>query len=222
MPGLEGGKVRLLSAAVLLVLFAINSLGTTVYTPSAVVGTVTGVCVSLILLLQGASEVLSDSGISGVRAESSSATYLTALQNNIDEEKGKIVAMAADAVARCIDGVSFVSLISIESDIEDSKVLFELGPISKPPIKLSIPSPNFRKTLSEQIVSMSVADFQESFSENNLLNAPITCKEIIIVPAGGNNKVWLIGLTRVRDRGESTLRENKFIKNLLNVPTGLN
>lgn len=128
VPGLEGEKIRVVSAAVLVLMIASNRAGVQDATMAQVTSEVIGVVMAVILFVQGIAEAFPQIGAS-TSASSNAApisSFLSVIQSAPKSPKVSAVETAARSIIQTCGDVSYVLVVS---NI-DKSVVFEIGPLS--------------------------------------------------------------------------------------------
>ena len=129
VPGLEGEKIRVLSAAVLVFMIASNRAGVADATIAQVTSEVIGMVMAIILFVQGFAEAFPSIGASSSTAAASStpvSNYLSVIQAASKTSQIVAVETAARSIIQTCEDVSYVLVVSNV----DKSVIFEIGPVS--------------------------------------------------------------------------------------------
>lgn len=208
IPGLEGGKVRLLSAIVLLVFFAINSSGLQRPSLPVSISTVTGILAAVYLFVQGVIETLPPSDFSASQLNASTS-FLSVLQSN---SASLIISRLVEKVVETVPTVKYLLVLNCSSTASDSnRVVYELGSVTQTPLAFSS---SFSPTLPEDsYISCSFSEAVQKFpwllSISSLSNQQYTT---IVRPSGGSSLIWIIG------SGNDLSKDENYLRALLSVP----
>lgn len=136
VPGLEGERIRIITAGALVLMFVANRAGQTVATLPQVVSELTGIAVALLLFAQGAADVFGGGGGGGGEADSlqqeqslAALSYLSVLQNSYGADGRAGQGPAVEAIARSLVQTSEDAVYIAALSRDDGRVLFELGPV---------------------------------------------------------------------------------------------
>ena len=125
-PGLEGERIRIVTAFALLIALLVNQIGQSFTTFNEVVSEVVGVAVIIALFVQGIS-----AGIVGDDVIEVNQTFLTILQSSNDEASKKAEIISKSIIQSCED-INYILVISNQNS--DSRVILEYAPIGVPSI----------------------------------------------------------------------------------------
>jgi hypothetical protein len=128
VPGLEGERIRLLTAVALFAMFSLNRAGQLVQTFPQVVSEVTGLVMALVLLLQGIAELFPGDQVPAELAEADygtlPSTYLVTRQSSSEKGK-KMVEEVARSILQSCSGLTYA--VALDGNGE---IVAEVGPVS--------------------------------------------------------------------------------------------
>lgn len=214
VPGLEGERIRIITAGALVLMFVANRAGQTVATFPQVVSELTGIAVALLLFAQGAADVFGAGGGGGGGGEGeadsqqqeqslAALSYLSVLQNNFGADGRSGQGPAVEAIARSLVQTSEDALYIAALSRQDGRVLFELGPVQgsamtslqgralvdavqiSSSFSSSLPSPFPRRCLS--ILDL---DTLQQRAQQPLTCLPLSTKSVGVATAG--DLVWVL------------------------------
>ena len=129
VPGLEGEKIRVVSAAVLVLAIASNRAGVQDATIAQITSEVIGLVMAVILFVQGIAEAFPQLGASSSAATTNTApvsSFLSVIQSAPKSSQTVSVETAARSIIQTCEDVSYVLVVSNV----DKSVIFEIGPVS--------------------------------------------------------------------------------------------
>ena len=129
VPGLEGEKIRVVSAAVLVFMIASNRAGVEDATAAQITSEVIGMVMAVILFVQGVAEAFPSIGASSSTATVSTtpvSNFLSVIQTASKSSQTVAVETAARSIIQTCEDVSYVLVVSNV----DKSVIFEIGPVS--------------------------------------------------------------------------------------------
>mmetsp|Transcript_25957 Transcript_25957/g.24810 ORF Transcript_25957/g.24810 Transcript_25957/m.24810 type:complete len:294 (+) Transcript_25957:145-1026(+) len=127
IPGLEGEKIRVLSAAVLILAIASNRAGVQDATAAQITSEVIGVVMAVILFVQGLAEAFPSVGSSQSIANAAPlSSFLSVIQSAPKSSQIDAVESAARSIIQTCEDISYILIVS---NI-DKKVILELGPVT--------------------------------------------------------------------------------------------
>lgn len=172
VPGLEGEKIRVVSASVIFLLFAINRLGQqpSTVTTQQLISECMGVSVTILLFLQGLSTFLPQKSVKDALASQiNTLSYISILQSNFDScqsmQSKSVESIARSIIQTCV-GTNRVIVISNSNT--DPRVMIEMGPTSDKSLINSLNSNGVNKSWTRLISREANIDFSEV--EPNSLN----------------------------------------------------
>lgn len=200
VPGLEGEKIRVVSAAALILMIASNRAGVQDATAAQITSEIIGAIMALILFLQGIAEAFPSIGLSTSKAaaETPASTFLSVIQSASRSAQVVSVEAAARSIVQTCEDVSY---ILIASNV-DKKVILELGPVSgkaATPQSCEILSGfSGRNTMVDENGVKSLSMFQPSksflarISNSEYLLLPSKVESVAVLVDGRNDWTWLI------------------------------
>lgn len=200
VPGLEGEKIRVVSAAALILMIASNRAGVQDATAAQITSEIIGAIMALILFLQGIAEAFPSIGLSSSKA--SSETPATAFLSVIQSTSRSAQVVSVEAAARSIvQTCEDVSYILVASNV-DKKVILELGPVSGKAataksceILSGFSGRNIVKD-DNGVGSLSMFQPSKSFlariSNSESLLLPSKVESVAVIVDGKNDWTWLI------------------------------
>jgi hypothetical protein len=202
VPGLEDEKVRVVTAAFLLFLFAANRFGMQFSTAPQIISEFTGIAATLILFLQGLGNVFD----SGEDLSLPASSYLSVVQSSFPSDTRVLIDSLVRSIVSTTEGVSYVLILSKED------VLFEYGPVNTTPLSSSNP-------VAAEIAAMPAGVYDiQSFGKDkkdfsDRLPGDTKCMSVISDPRGW---IWVVGSNREsRDMKETS--EN-WVESLVSMP----
>ena len=217
VPGLEGERIRVLTAAALVLMYVTNRAGQTVASLPQVISELTGLSLALLLFVQGAADAFLGPEIDSVgnyggsttasSTLSSTAAFLTVLQKDPDSLSSPAVSIAiAETVARSAvqtsPATTSVMLLS-PSAAGVVTVSLELGPVGRQPLSSASASAIYKAFTSTSTVSsnpdqssagkvkvilLPYNDFSQRVGANGLGNAEL------LLPAGTPTAVVVVAV----------------------------
>lgn len=223
VPGLEGEKIRVVSAAALILMIASNRAGVQDATAAQITSEIIGAIMALILFLQGIAEAFPSIGLSSSKAaaETPASTFLSVIQSASRSAQVVSVEAAARSIVQTCEDVSYILVASNA----DKKVILELGPVSgkaATPQSCEILSGfSGRNTMVDDNGMKSLSMFQPSKSflarisnsENLLL--PSKTESVAVIVDGKNDWTWLIASSS--ELAELT-KSQEWINSLVSAP----
>lgn len=223
VPGLEGEKIRVVSAAALILMIASNRAGVQDATAAQITSEIIGAIMALILFLQGIAEAFPSIGLSSSKAaaETPASTFLSVIQSASRSAQVVSVETAARSIVQTCGDVSYILVASNA----DKKVILELGPVSgkaATPQSCEILSGfSGRNTMVDDNGMKSLSMFQPSKSflarisnsENLLL--PSKTESVAVIVDGKNDWTWLIASSS--ELTELT-KSQEWINSLVSAP----
>jgi Cofactor assembly of complex C subunit B, CCB2/CCB4 len=200
VPGLEGEKIRVVSAAAIILMIASNRAGVQDATVSQITSEVIGIVMALILFLQGIAEAFPQIGSSTTATSSTTpvSNYLSVIQSASRSKQVMSVEAAARSIVQTCEDVSYVLVVSNV----DGKVIFELGPVSGNAATaescgiLSGFSGRNAAVSDDGIKSLSMFQPSSSFlariSNSVHLPLPEKVQSVAVLVDGKNEWTWLI------------------------------
>ncbi len=216
VPGLEGEKIRVFSASLLFVLFAVNRLGVqpALIPIQQVVSEFTGLCVTAILFIQGLVNVLPfqseqyNTDTDSIKFND----YLNVLQSSVENKKSS--GITTESIARSIvqtcNSISHIVVISPSGDIA-----LELGSVNSKGCITSVDTSRMIQLLQgvEEKDGVRKTDFN-TLKANLGGKSPVVndiVGEIIIAVTDRFNKKWFL----ISKNEES---DTKWIRSLISYP----
>ena len=200
VPGLEGEKIRVVSAAALILMIASNRAGVEDATTAQITSEAIGVVMALILFLQGLAEAFPSIGSSTTAAASTTtvSNYLSVIQSSSRNKQTSAVEAAARSIVQTCEDVSYVLVVSNVL----KKVIFEMGPVSgKAATDRTceiLSGFSARNTMVDEngIGSLSMFQTSSSFLARNSnspdLMLPEKVQSAAVIVDGTNQWTWLI------------------------------
>jgi Cofactor assembly of complex C subunit B, CCB2/CCB4 len=200
VPGLEGEKIRVVSAAAIILMIASNRAGVQDATVSQITSEVIGIVMALILFLQGIAEAFPQIGSSTTATSSTTpvSNFLSVIQSASRSKQVVSVEAAARSIVQTCEDVSYVLVVS---NVE-KKVIFELGPVSGNAATaescgiLSGFSGRNAAVSGDGIKSLSMFQPSSSFlariSNSVHLPLPEKAQSVAVLVDGKNEWTWLI------------------------------
>jgi hypothetical protein len=200
VPGLEGEKIRVVSAAAIILMIASNRAGVQDATVSQITSEVIGIVMALILFLQGIAEAFPQIGSSTTATSSTTpvSNFLSVIQSASRSQQVVSVEAAARSIVQTCEDVSYVLVVSNV----DKKVIFELGPVSGNAATaescgiLSGFSGRNAAVSDDGIKSLSMFQPSSSFlariSNSVHLPLPEKVQSVAVLVDGKNEWTWLI------------------------------
>ena len=200
VPGLEGEKIRVVSAAAIILMIASNRAGVQDATVSQITSEIIGIVMALILFLQGIAEAFPSIGSSTTAASSTApvSNFLSVIQSASRSQQVVSVEAAARSIVQTCEDVSYVLVVSNV----DKKVIFELGPVSGKAATtescgiLSGFSGRNTVTSDEGVKSLTMfqpsASFLARISNSVHLPLPEKVQSVAVLIDGKNEWTWLI------------------------------
>lgn len=200
VPGLEGEKIRVVSAAAIILMIASNRAGVQDATVSQITSEIIGIVMALILFLQGIAEAFPQIGSSTTATSSTTpvSNFLSVIQSASRSQQVVSVEAAARSIVQTCEDVSYVLVVSNV----DKKVIFELGPVSGNAATaescgiLSGFSGRNTAVSSDGTKSLSMfqpsASFLARISNSAHLPLPEKVQSVAVLVDGKNEWTWLI------------------------------
>jgi hypothetical protein len=200
VPGLEGEKIRVVSAAAIILMIASNRAGVQDATVSQITSEVIGIVMALILFLQGIAEAFPSIGSSTTATSSTTpvSNFLSVIQSASRSQQVVSVEAAARSIVQTCEDVSYVLVVSNV----DKKVIFELGPVSGNAATAEscgiLSGFSGRNTAVSEEGTKSLSMFQPSASFlariSNSVHLPLPAKvqSVAVLVDGKNEWTWLI------------------------------
>lgn len=228
VPGLEGGRIRVVSAILLVFLNVVNNVGVQSLSTAETVSQSVGIAAMVILLLQGISEVFATE-MQQVASTSSrqSNDFLAVIQSSNRNEDNKATANV-DAVARSViktcGGINYILVL------RQAEVVYEIGPVANRPTILGgrsisqlLDKLDF---VSDSLIITSIERFKQSEPQLvSVLGAsfPPTTAFVGCLHSGGTNGLsWVMAAAADGDTVSSTLTSNKqWIEALISSSSSL-
>jgi hypothetical protein len=229
VPGLEGGRIRVVSAVLLVFLNVVNNVGIQSLSTAETVSQSVGIAATVILLLQGISEVfateMQQMASTSIRRQSND--FLAVIQSSNRTEDGNAVANI-DAIARSIiktcGGINYILVL------RQAEVVYEIGPVANRPTMLGGSSSSRlidRLDLgSESLIITSIDRFKQSEAQlGSVMGAsfPSTTAFVGCLHTGGTYGLsWIIAAAADGDTTSSPLTSNKqWIEALISSTSSL-
>lgn len=224
VPGLEGERIRLLTAVALFAMFSLNRAGQVVQTFPQVVSETTGLIMAIVLLLQGIAELFPVSEMPAELVEADygtlPSTYLVTRQSS---EKGKEIGMVEE-VARSIlqscSGLTYAVALNRSGDI-----IVEVGPVSGDAATMTSKEGNLLVSVAQQtttdgldkqsFISTLVAAGGDS-SIDFMRCIPSSVRSVAL-RKGYADTTWLIAST-TDDSGSVLKEQMRWIDSLAQAP----
>lgn len=226
VPGLEGGRIRVVSAILLVFLNVVNNAGVSSLSTAETVSQSVGIAATAILLLQGISEVfateMQQMASTSVRRQSND--FLAVIQSSNRTEDGKAVANI-DAVARSI--IKTCGSINYILVLRQSEVVYEIGPVANRPTMSSSSRLIDELDLdSDSLIITSIDRFKQSEAQLvNVMGAsfPPTTAFVGCLHTGGTYGLsWIIAAAADGDTASSPLASNRqWIEALISSSSSL-
>lgn len=228
VPGLEGGRIRVVSAILLVFLNVVNNVGVQSLSTTETVSQSVGIVATVILLLQGISEVFATEMQQVVSTSiRQSNDFLAVIQSSNRAEDIKSAANI-DAVARSI--IKTCGSINYILVLRQSEVVYEIGPVANRPTMLGDIStsrlPDKLELGSDSLIITSIDRFKQSEPQLvSVLGAsfPPTTAFIGCLYGGGTNGLtWIIAAAADGDTASSPLTSNRqWIEALISSSSSL-
>jgi hypothetical protein len=195
VPGLEGEKIRVLSAGILVLMIASNRAGVQTADASQITSEAIGVIMALILFLQGLAEAF-PSGGSSTSSSIAPASFLSVIQSAPRSLQTVSVESAARSIIQTCEDVSYILIVS---NIE-KKVVLELGPVTG--TAASAAACEMLRNFSgrnvvkneEGVPVLSMFQAAPSFlaRTTNTIAVPDKVQSIAVIVDGKNDWTWMI------------------------------
>lgn len=217
VPGLEGERIRIITACALVLMYVANRAGQTVASQPQIISELTGLSLAILLFVQGAADVLSVSSGKAPETPSSSAAavpaYLSVIQSSQADDSQKRAATVAEAVARSVVQTSpdtnYVVLLQ-----RPALALLELGPVGGEPMPSATASAvisAFGDLPSSGLAVKSRREFEQRLGEGvavNFLPEGAQSVALALRPSG----LWLVGCSATQPL------ESAWLAALLDAP----
>lgn len=228
VPGLEGERIRIITAGALVLMFVANRAGQTVATLPQVVSELTGIAVALLLFAQGAADVFGGGG--GGEADSqqqeqslAALSYLSVLQNSYGADGRAGQGPAVEAIARSLVQTSEDAVYIAALSRDDGRVLFELGPVQgsamtplqgRALVDATQISSSSSSSASPSGLSMMALDALQGRAQQPLTCLPPSTKSVGVAAAG--DLVWILACAAPVEAIAPDTRS--WIQSLLSAP----
>jgi hypothetical protein len=222
VPGLEGERIRIISAAALVLMLVVNHAGVQVSSVSQITSELIGFVMAIILFLQGVSYILP----SGSIANAPASTFLTVIQST--STMATKSASALESIVRTIVQTcetSYVLVYDNDSSSLEKKILIELGPVSsKAATPLSLNSIESVLTNDAAAISSASSLTDPKYLSTSSIAALKSASSGVSVPSDAasvailvdnRNWTWVIASSAIRDDFE---KNNKWITSLVAAP----
>jgi hypothetical protein len=235
VPGLEGERIRIISAVFLLLLYAINSFGADT---DLSIGTITGVIVSLLLLLQGVSTLIPQDIVSPKpRVGTDASSYLSGIQYSPELSQSIVSSLSilSRTMVQTCEKVNYILVVSgfpnltkkdtVEGAASPTdsnalpEVIFEFGSVSANPSNIK-----YKETLVVEYSSFSTPNKIKLFSAEEFKQAYANLLGSAAFPAsmGGvavvqDSRGWTWFVASDGDR-EQLASQELWIESLLYAP----
>lgn len=216
VPGLEGERIRIITACALVLMYVANRAGQTVASQSQIISELTGLSLAVLLFVQGAADVLSVSSGQASESPSSAAivpAYLSVIQSSQADDSQRRAAIVAEAVARSVVQTSpdtnYVVLLQ-----RPALALLELGPVGGEPMPSATASAiisAFEDVPASGLAVKSRQEFEQRLGEGVAVKfLPEGAKSVALAlrPSG----LWLVGCSAAKPL------ESTWLAALLDAP----
>lgn len=184
VPGLEGERIRVLTAGALLIMFAANRTGVQVVTTAQLISEVTGLVVTVLLFLQGLADAFSYSDV--VVTDSDRGSYLSIIQS----AKVKIVESVVLALLQTCREVCHIIAVSADG------VIVEAGAVSMKVTSNEAAQRLMNEVSNLTLPSQSFALLEDMrFMEAAGLSIPVGTKSVVLFK-DSRSWLWLIASKR--------------------------
>jgi len=214
VPGLEGGRIRVVSAILLVFLNVVNNVGVSSLSTAETVSQSVGIIATVMLFLQGISEVFATE-LQQVTSTSirQSNDFLAVIQSSDRTEDRKAIENI-DAVARSI--IKTCGSINYIVVLQQADVVYEIGPVANRPTTLSGSFPQGTASPGFGLDSLVITSIDKlKQSEPQLLSAvgasfPQTTAFVRCLRTGGTAGLsWIIAAAADGDIASSPLISNR-------------
>jgi hypothetical protein len=226
VPGLEGGRIIVVSAILLVFLNVVNNVGVPSLSTAETVSQSVGIAATVILLLQGISEVfateMQQMASTSIRRQSND--FLAVIQSSNRTKDSKAVANI-DAVARSIiktcGGINYILVL------RQAEVVYEIGPVAnRPTISSSSRLTDKLDLASDSLIITSIDSFKQSEAQLvSVMGAsfPSTTAFVGCLHTGGTYGLsWVIAAAAGGDTTSSPLTSNRqWIEALISSSSSL-
>lgn len=228
IPGFEGGKIRILSAALLLGLFVINSLGLQQPSLPVSISTVTGVTITVLLLWQGIASFLpTSSSVSEGSIEADMYSYMRVIQRR--DNLPKSILASCEALLQNIPHIRYLAVLDSEPSSIDNEpmvklrgVMCEWGLVNQQLSSLDSER-NASVTFTpahEEVEVLSLDELQQQHSGWALNLDRGDIKQILRIYSKDNGLVWVLALDEeiTNPYGIITSNDAQFLLSLSGLP----
>lgn len=211
VPGLEGERVRLLTAFALLVALLVNRVGLTEVSFRVQTSETVGALVVFLLFAQGISKLLQPEAV----IEVSGTSFLALLQASSPSSVS-----VARAIVQTNEDVGYVLAVRDSTSLSSSAsaVLSEFGPVGSSSISLELESriTSLLRPFVGQV--LSPVQMQAKLPTALPLPSALTWLAVIDSPCEADT-IWLVGSTAAGEIGEKDLKSNlQWISSLIAFP----
>jgi hypothetical protein len=223
VPGLEDGKIRVVSAVVLLGFFALNSSGLQHPSLPISVSTVTGVIVCCLLFLQGVSDMFNFN--SKPAEESMVRSFINLQPANNQVNLSLRLSKISELLLQTISGLTYVSAIELEpatsgnfTENKTIKIRSEWGKISQNPMTVNgnVLSSSYFVEKQNTLFVFTIKEFRTQFPTINMDFQQADISAIAIWNDETKKLFWILGFEF--DSKEKIQLEEIYIKSLLSAP----
>jgi len=206
VPGLEGERIRVITAAASVIMFAANRMGQTTASLSQVVSEITGLSVALLLFVQGFAEAF-PSGSSDFEGDDipTTTSYLSILQASPSLQGAALESIVRSLVQTC-ENVVYVAVIN-----SNSEIMLELGPVGGTSLSKANAKILFASGASSASSSSSLS-IEDAGAFSQMLPAGSKC---IAMRKDQMDWLWVIASTDVK---EAFTSKKPWLDSLVGAP----
>ena len=201
VPGLEGERIRVITAAALVLMYIANRAGQRVATLPQIISELTGISVAILLFAQGAVDAFagpdrtSNTQDNWQGAAASAAAFLSVSQSSLapGSTRGIVVETLARSLVQTCPESNLVAVFGVD------KVLFELGPVGGTPLSQDTASRILSSAVApikDSVAVLAYEDFARSLGSGASPGLPAGTNTVVLASrrlGSQEQVVWLLG-----------------------------